>query len=207
MEQKKKKIYEIRISLKHSKPRIYRKIQINSNTELKDLYMYILTLFGWSGGHLHQYETNDGLFYSDKKDFEGYFDCDDIRDYKNVKISKFLKNVKDDLLLIYDFGDDWLHEIRLDKIFDYVSEDEFKQVCIDGKMASPPEDCGGLYGYYDLLETLSDENNEEHKDMMEWMEECGYENFNENEFYIESINDTLNMNKFVILKKERAKKK
>ena len=42
-------------------------------------------------------------------------------------------------------------------------------VCLGGANACPPEDCGGLWGYYNLLEALSDPKHSDHADMKEWL--------------------------------------
>jgi len=42
-------------------------------------------------------------------------------------------------------------------------------ICIAGKRACPPEDCGGIGGYENLLEIISDPDHEEYEEMMEWL--------------------------------------
>ncbi|MCL5266550.1 MAG: plasmid pRiA4b ORF-3 family protein [Bacteroidetes bacterium] len=68
----------------------------------------------------------------------------------------------------YDFGDSWVHTVKLEKILPAAPGEKYPK-CIGGKMACPPEDCGGIYGYYDLLSALSDPKNEEHEEMIEWL--------------------------------------
>jgi len=68
---------------------------------------------------------------------------------------------------MYDFGDSWMHHIRLEKILPRDPVDYL--MCIDGKRACPPKDCGGVWRYEDFLEIISDPNHEEHEDMQEWI--------------------------------------
>ncbi|MFA5924305.1 MAG: plasmid pRiA4b ORF-3 family protein [Methylococcaceae bacterium] len=79
-----------------------------------------------------------------------------------------LKKEKDTLIYEYDFGDSWEHKILLEKIL----TDDGKTVlpvCIKGKRASPPEDCGGIWGYEELLETISNPKHPDYNDMLEWL--------------------------------------
>ncbi len=86
-----------------------------------------------------------------------------------IRLSDKLYKLKDSVWYEYDFGDSWIHEITLKKILPY---DAFKKnpVLLDGANAQPPEDCGGLGGYGNLLEVLADPKNSDHKDMLESLE-------------------------------------
>ena len=68
----------------------------------------------------------------------------------------------------YDFGDTWMHEVKVEKIIPLDSKIIYPHL-VDGEMACPPEDCGGLGGYYELLEILKNPKAKEHKDMLEWL--------------------------------------
>lgn len=86
---------------------------------------------------------------------------------------------------IYDFGDWWEHSVELIRVIDdYDSEYprvlKFKQIC-------PPEDCGGIYGYYDFLEKYTNKEDPEHDSMVEWAEAQYYDN----EYDIEAVNEDL----------------
>ena len=97
-----------------------------------------------------------------------------------------LKKEKDTLIYEYDFGDSWEHKILLEKIL----TDDGKTVlpvCIKGKRASPPEDCGGIWGYEELLETISNPKHPDHEEMLEWL---GGE-FDPEAFDLEQINKDL----------------
>jgi hypothetical protein len=71
-------------------------------------------------------------------------------------------------LYIYDFGDDWVHVLLLEKILPWDPEAELPR-CIKGKRACPPEDVGGPYGYADFLEVLADPEHPDHQEMVEWI--------------------------------------
>jgi len=94
---------------------------------------------------------------------------------------------------IYDFGDDWVHSIILEKI----SDDKIKQSkCLAGKGFCPPEDCGGPWGYERIKDVLANPDHEEYQDTREWLglEDDDDDVFNPNEFDLESTNEILASN-------------
>lgn len=90
------------------------------------------------------------------------------------------------MLYEYDFGDSWTHQIVLEKILPPSPELKAPQ-CIAGARACPPEDCGGVFGYAELLTALRDPSHPEHEDMLEWM---GGE-YDPAFFDLEAVNDQL----------------
>ncbi len=71
-------------------------------------------------------------------------------------------------IYFYDFGDRWRHEIKLIEISN-APQNELLPSFVSGKNACPPEDCGGVYPYRELLEILTDPTNEEYKRVVEWL--------------------------------------
>lgn len=74
----------------------------------------------------------------------------------------------DKLIYEYDFGDGWEHKIRIEKILPAEKGKRYP-VCLAGKRACPPEDCGGPPGYERLLEVLRDPKHEEYEETLEWL--------------------------------------
>ena len=68
----------------------------------------------------------------------------------------------------YDFGDNWEHTVELEEILPRDKDVEYPR-CIAGERACPPEDCGGIWGYEDLLQIISDPEHEEYEAMLEWI--------------------------------------
>ena len=174
-----KKIYQIKVNLRGSKPNIWRRILIPSEMLMSDFHYVIQATMGWTNSHLHQF-IHDGEYYAKRIPEE--FMVDDFGiDYENMKVSDFLTREKDKMIYEYDFGDGWVHDIVLEKITDPDPE-QFYPVCIKGKMNCPPEDCGGVWGYADMLEILKDPAHEEYENFSEWLREDfdpGYFNRNE----------------------------
>ncbi len=159
----KEKIYELKITLLDSKPSIWRKIHVSSDSLLPDLHNIIQTSMGWTNSHLHQF-IDKGTFYA-APDPWGEMDN---KDYQKIQIDHILKKEKDKTLYEYDFGDGWRHEILLEKILEK-GENEKYPVCVDGKNACPPEDCGGIWGYMDMKEIMRNPKHKEYEEMKEWL--------------------------------------
>jgi hypothetical protein len=161
------KIYQVQIALKGFKPKIWRRILVPDNLLLSDFHQVIQTTMGWTDSHLHQF-IKDRVFYTVRIPEDDLWDEMNNVDYKKMKISDLLKREKEKITYEYDFGDGWEHDIMLEKIFPV--DDKIKYpVCLAGEMNCPPEDCGGVEGYLDLLEILKQPDHEEYESMIEWL--------------------------------------
>jgi hypothetical protein len=156
------KKYQIKITLRHSKPPIWQRLLVSGDTNLFDLHKIIQIAMGWTNSHLHQFII-DGEYYSipSEDDWEPVIDereynLEDVAAYER---SKFIYE--------YDFGDSWEHEITVEKILPSVSKRECPR-CIKGKRACPPEDVGGIWGFEDFLEAIKDPKHEEHESYLMW---------------------------------------
>ena len=173
------KILQIKITLKRSKPPIWRRIQVASGTLLPDLHEIIQTVMGWTDSHLHQFEDGKTNYAMSTED-----DWSPVIDYSNLVIGKFIKKNGDTLIYEYYFGDGWEHILKLENVLDSVME---VPVCLAGKRACPPEDCGGIWGYSNLLEILANPDHEEYESSLEWVGD----NFDPDYFDIVEINEFL----------------
>jgi len=172
--------YKLKISLNNVKPLIWRRFLVDSNIKLPDLHKVIQTVMGWTNSHLHQFII-DGRFYSEP-DEDSFSEC---IDYRKIKLNQVLSTEKQTIKYEYDFGDGWVHKIVLEKILhDCIQK---YPVCLDGKRNCPPEDCGGPYGYEDLLKVISDPEDEGYDEMIEWLGD----DFDPEYIDIEEINEML----------------
>lgn len=156
-------LYQIKITLADSKPPIWRRLQVHSNIKLNVFHEVVQDSMGWLNYHLHGFEKN-GVRYGIKDDD---FDLD-IKEEQKFKLSDLLTKEKDSMNYEYDFGDGWEHKIILEKILPFDISAPLVR-CIKGKRACPPEDCGGIWGYENLIEIIKDPTHEEHKAMLEWL--------------------------------------
>lgn len=154
-------LYQIKVTLRGSKPPIWRRIIIPSDFTFGDLHDVIQTTMGWVDMHLYSFEVGDILVEEeDEDDPFGDFGMREKMDADTTLIGELLSKEGDNCLYMYDFGDDWHHTVVLEKVLPF--DDSFSNpVCIKGKRACPPEDCGGIYRYENLLTILNGPNSKE----------------------------------------------
>ena len=176
-------VYQLRVDLKGAKPPIWRRILIDASGNLYDLHCAIQNAFGWYNAHLHGFSQGYTYFGipNDELDFHKTID------ERKTLIKDVLVAIGDTLNYEYDFGDGWEHQIKLEKTPAKVSEKKLP-VCIKGKNACPPEDVGGLWGYYDFLDVINDSSHPDHAEMAEWI---GAETFDPAWFDIEEVNEMM----------------
>lgn len=159
-------IYQLKITLTGSKPPIWRRILISDDMSLDMLHLTFQFTMGWTDSHLHQFIL-DGVFYGTPDDDFGF--GIEIKDEQDYKINQLLKAEKDTIIYEYDFGDGWEHKVLLEKILPFNTDNKLP-CCIKGKRACPPEDCGGIWGYGNLLDTLNNSDDPEYERMIEWLD-------------------------------------
>jgi Plasmid pRiA4b ORF-3-like protein len=159
-------VYQLKITLKDIRPQIWRRVLVPGDFTLGQLHTVIqITMNGWLNCHLHEFEI-DGQHYSVPPDPGEDWGVTIVNEAK-VKLEDVLQE-KSKFLYSYDFGDDWRHEIVVEKVLPIAPKVTYP-FCIKGKRACPPEDCGGPWGYAELLEILADPSHEEYEDRLEWI--------------------------------------
>jgi hypothetical protein len=156
----------LRIKLAYIKnPPVWRKLMVPAQFNFHQLHLLIQAAFGWENYHMYLFSENGHV--SDVKISEPFDeDWQDVIDSREITIGSVLNTIKQKLQYIYDFGDDWLHIITVEKIED---TEATNADCIAGKGACPPEDCGGPWGYEALKEKLANPLDPEHEEMKEWL--------------------------------------
>lgn len=158
-------ILHLKISLKDSKPAIKRDILVDDKNTFEDLSDIIQIIMPWDGYHMWSFDKGRELSLVMSEEAK----MDDTEKLASkVKLSSFFKVAKAKILYTYDFGDGWQHEVTLAKILEPKAGNIYP-VCISGENAAPPEDCGGVYGYYNMLEIIKDPTNSEYEDMRDWL--------------------------------------
>ncbi len=124
---------------------------------------------GWSDYHLHEFELVNPatglklLIGSPDEDF-----AEEVLPELNQNIADYFSMENQSAVYTYDFGDSWEHKIQLEKILPCENGIKYP-ICIKGKRACPPEDCGGTWGYEELLAIIKDPKHEEYEEMLEWL--------------------------------------
>lgn len=156
------KIYQLKITLKGSKPPIWRRVQA-PDTTLDRISDYLLTAMGWMGGHLHGFHARNRYYGVPDPDWGD----PDMIDESSVFLSNIVSTRNKKFSYDYDFGDGWEHEVLLEKVLKPEPGTSYP-VCLTGRRACPPEDVGGIHGFYEFLEAVEDPAHPEHEAMLEW---------------------------------------
>jgi hypothetical protein len=155
-------VYQLKITLRGvSKPPVWRRVLVPAGLTLDKVHEVILLAMGWHGGHLHVFSDGRQEYGDPDPKFElGH------RDETRAALRDVLSDPAQTLTYTYDFGDDWVHKIKLEKILPAGSA---SLTCLAGGGACPPDDCGGAWGYAGLKEIVADPDDEEHEEMLEWL--------------------------------------
>jgi Plasmid pRiA4b ORF-3-like protein len=168
---------QLKVTLMQSKPKIWRSLVVSSDMPMALLHHCLQACMGWEDEHMHHFfkeEKGESVYFEPElEDFFGGFLSDlepENVKYTNLVVTDLLSSPKAKLFYEYDFGDSWLHEIVLEKLLP-IGEGPDTPICLAGEMACPPEDCGGIPGYYHMLETLEKGSQDDKEDLLEWLGE------------------------------------
>jgi hypothetical protein len=159
-------IYQIKVTLKGSKPPIWRRIQVPGDIRLDKLHRVLQVVMGWDDYHLHQFIVGGEYYGEPHPDYEMW--GPEMRDETRVSLRQIAPQEKSRFVYEYDFGDGWEHVLLVEKILPPEPGVDYPR-CIKGKGACPPEDVGGIWGYYDFLETIANPDDPEHDDLLDWI--------------------------------------
>jgi hypothetical protein len=172
MKKKYDQVYQFKITLKGTKPPIWRRILVPETYTFWDLHVAIQDAMGWDDYHLHEFtllspKTGRKVKIGIPSDEDVDYGWEVLAEW-NQKIAHYFSSENSKADYVYDFGDGWEHSIKLEKILPRETGVAYPR-CIGGKRACPPEDCGGIGGYAEFLEAIGDPANELHEDMLDWV--------------------------------------
>ena len=172
MKKKYDQVYQFKITLKGTKPPIWRRILVPETYTFWDLHVAIQDAMGWEDYHLHEFtllspKTGRKVKIGIPSDEDVDYGWEVLAEW-NQKIAHYFSSENSKADYVYDFGDGWEHSIKLEKILPRETGVAYPR-CIGGKRACPPEDCGGIGGYAEFLEAIGDPANELHEDMLDWV--------------------------------------
>jgi hypothetical protein len=175
-------ILSLKITLDKTNPDIWRRVLVSAALKFFDLHHIIQICMGWKNSHLFEFQVGDyKIGYIDPNEME-----DDLANAGEVPLDLLLTKEGLTFTYLYDFGDYWKHTVEVEKI---LTKDEGKHypVCTDGQLACPPEDCGGVPGFYTNLKILKDPKHPQYKSLKQWLGR-GY---NPEKFDINKVNKEL----------------
>ncbi len=165
----KKIVYQFKIELLGIEPLIWRRIEVPSTYSFWDFHVAIQDAMGWLDYHLHSFsllpprKRKPVLIGIPDDEYE-----DNMLPGWEVPLTQYFKQPGDEAVYDYDYGDGWQHRIAL-KTIALQKEGIKSPNCCDGQGACPPEDCGGIPGYYHLIDILSDRAHEDYEAMVGWL--------------------------------------
>ena len=174
-------VCQLKITLKYTTPPVWRRVQVTGDITLGDLHYVVQTVMGWEDDHLHAFRVGR-IEYAPVEGDRAVTETG-ASDEWEAQVGAVLPAVGRKLLYTYDFGDTWNHEIVRERV---VAGEEGRRypVCLAGARACPPEDCGGVYGYENLVAALADPTDPDYE---YWRERVG-DDYDPEAFDLEAIN-------------------
>lgn len=169
-------IYQLKVTLLGTSPPIWRRLLVPADVTLAPLHDILQAAMGWEDGHMHEFSIGRRRF--GRPDPENQFmGMPSVENERMVRLSGILGRVGSKAIYTYDFV-----EKRLPP-----DPNTTYPVCTDGQLACPPEDCGGIPGFHDLVEALNDPNHERHEEMLDWIGD----DFDPQAFSVDKVNQML----------------
>lgn len=163
------KIYQLHISLKYIKPEIWRRFLVTDEVTFEKLHKIIQIVMGWEDYHLHEFSVGSRKFGMPDEEWDFY----EAENEKKVRLNELNMAENQKFGYLYDFGDSWEHEIKIEKLISIESGVKYPK-CLAGERACPPEDCGAFPGYdqmFELHRLPPDELDEDDAERIQWLGE------------------------------------
>ncbi len=156
-------LYQLKAQLNGSDPLVWRRFQVLGNTTLDQLHDVFQIVMGWDSEHHYQFILDDHYYSSD-----ALGSSRKRSDASQFLLGQLIKRGKTPLIYEYDLSDGWEHDVMVEKIRP-ISELDAQQlpVCLEGENATPPENSGGMFGYYELLSILKDPQHQAYQEMLD----------------------------------------
>jgi Plasmid pRiA4b ORF-3-like protein len=186
-ESKPRTYYQVKVSLEHIHPVIYRRLLIPDHIPFTKFHKIVQTAFGWENRHLYLFDLPDCLI----KEKDPYHSFDKVEKHPvSVRIDDYMI-MKSSFIYEYDFGDSWRHTIKVEKEV-FVEDDPGYPHCLAGERNCPPEDIGGPGGYEYFVSIINNPEHEENEHMMRWViDVTGQNKFDPEHFDLKEVNRKL----------------
>ena len=158
-------ILQLNVTLDKTEPSIWRRVLVPASVSFFDLHHILQIAMGWTNSHLFEFQVGDykiGYVEERLDDFE------DVADANEVTLDTLLLKKGLVFRYLYDFGDYWQHAVAVENVLQPEPQ-RIYPVCIDGALRCPPEDCGSISGFYEMLRILKDKKHPEHRDTKVWV--------------------------------------
>jgi hypothetical protein len=167
----KNQVLQFKIELMEIEPLIWRRIQVPADYNFWDLHVAIQDSMGWLDYHLHHFGIKGKGKRSEIQigipDFEGLEDMPEVFPGWEIMVMVYFNDLGVEAEYHYDYGDSWVHKVKLEGYM-YREKNIRYPICTGGERACPPEDCGGVYGYYNVIKVLSNPKNPDYAEIKVW---------------------------------------
>ncbi len=160
-------ICTVRIELLDTDPLIWREVEVPTSITLKVLHDIVQITMGWLDQHLWEFKIG-GRTYGLPMDED--WGTAPRTEAMKVRLRDVLKPRKTVIDYTYDFGDSWEHRLTVTKIRPGLPGVSYPHY-VGGEWDCPPEDCGGIPGYYNMLDALADPEHPDHAEVAEYLED------------------------------------
>jgi len=178
-------IYQLKVTLLGTSPPIWRRLFVPSDVTLAQLHDVLQAAMGWQECHMHEFSAG-GRHFGRPNPEDRFRGMPPVENERTVRLFRVLGRVGAKAIYTYDFGDSWEHAIVLEKRL-CADPTTAYPVCTGGELACPPEDCGGIGGFYDLLDALRDPAHERHDELCDWVDD----DYDPDVFSIDDVNRML----------------
>jgi hypothetical protein len=160
-------IYQIKVTLLGARPPIWRRLLVPASMTIEQLHDVLQVAMGWEDCHMHEFRIGQQRFGQPDPEAR-LMGLPGAASERDARLYKVLRKAGAKAVYTYDFGDGWEHGVAVEKVLPPAAGQAYP-VCVGGKRHGPPEDCGGLPGFYNLLEAVADPKHQEHDDMLDWL--------------------------------------
>jgi Plasmid pRiA4b ORF-3-like protein len=180
--EKPQEIYQIKVTLLDTDPPIWRRLLVPADLTLEQLHYVLQLAMGWEDCHMHEFRIGQQRFGTPDP-METAFGGSRTASERTARLWNVLGRAGIKAVYTYDFGDSWDHRIVVEKRLPPEPGRAYP-ACLAGERHAPPEDCGGIPGFYNLLEAIRDPEHEEHEELLDWVGE----GFDPDAFSVEEVN-------------------
>jgi hypothetical protein len=159
-------IARLKITLDDVKPVVLRRVEVPFDIKLDRLHLTIQAAMGWTNSHLYELRAGDVGWSTPYPGGDG---ANDFLDARKARLGDVLEDIgTKKLVYLYDFGDGWEHTIKVERLVDPEPGQLYPRL-IEVSGRCPPEDCGGPFGYLELIEAIKDPEHERYAELTEWI--------------------------------------
>jgi hypothetical protein len=180
-------IYQLKVPLLDTRPPIWRRLLVPAGLTLEQLHDVLQVAMGWDDSHLHDFRIGQKRFGKPDPN-DRLMGLPAVANERTMHLFTVLGKVGAKAVYTYDLGDSWEHAIVVEKVLPLEPGVPYP-ICVGGKLQGPPEDCGGIPGYYNLLEAIRDPAHDEHEEMLDWIGG----DFDPEAFSVDDVNQRLTL--------------